>query len=281
MKLSVNYQNAPLEEIAKVVRHDIIEMIYYSEMGHPGSSLSCVEQLVALYFGNVMNVRPQQPDWTERDRFVLSKGHASPALYSVLARKGFFPYEEIFTFRQTNSRLPAYPDITTPGVDMGSGSLGNGLSAAVGMAVSSKIRKIDNYIFVIMGDGEQQEGMIWEAAMCAAHHKLDRLIAFVDCNKLQITGTVKEVMNVDPLDSKWQSFGWNVQAVNGHSFSEILKAIDNAKMHKGSPSVILADTVKGKGVSFMENELIWHRNTITKEQYEQAIFEIGAREDLL
>lgn len=281
MNSSIDFRNIPLEEIAKVVRRDVIDMIYYSGMGHPGSSLSCVEQLVALYFGNVMNVRPNQPDWMERDRFVFSKGHASPTLYSVLARRGFFPVKELRSFRQTNSRLPAYPDMSTPGVDMGSGSLGNGLSAAVGMAVSSKIRKIDNYIYVIMGDGEQQEGMIWEAAMCAAHHNLDHIIAFVDRNKLQITGTVEEVMNINPLDKKWQSFGWDVQTVDGHSFPALLNAIENAKAHKGSPSVILADTVKGKGVSYMENVLIWHRNVISDEQYKQAVREINAREDLV
>lgn len=281
MSALINYQDVPLEDIAKAVRMDIIEMIYHSGMGHPGSSLSCVELLVALYFGEIMNVRPTEPNWPERDRFVLSKGHASPTLYSVLARRGFFPREEIYSFRQTNSKLTAYPDMSTPGVDMESGSLGNGLSTAVGMAVSSRIRKIDNYIYVVMGDGEQQEGMIWEAAMCAAHHKLDHIIAFVDRNKLQITGTVEEVMSISPLDSKWEAFGWNVQTVNGHSFPEILRAVKNAKAYRGGPSVIIADTIKGKGVSYMENVLKWHRNTISDEEYKQAILEINAPEELL
>lgn len=281
MKTSIDYQSIPLEEIAKAVRWDIIEMIHYSGMGHPGSSLSCVEMLTALYLGNVMNVRPEQPDWPERDRFVFSKGHASPTLYSVLARRGFFPREDLYTFRQTGSKLTAYPDMRTPGIDMESGSLGNGLSTAVGMAVSSKLKKIDNYIYVIMGDGEQQEGLIWEAAMCAAHHKLDNIVAFVDRNKLQITGTVESVMSISPLQEKWEAFGWSVQTIDGHSFPAIMHAIQYAKTNKGVPHVIIADTVKGKGVSFMENNLIWHRHEISNEQYKQAIHEIDASGELI
>lgn len=268
------------EAIARGVRKDIIEMIYHAGMGHPGSSLSCVEVLVALYFKE-MNVRPEEPDWPERDRFVLSKGHASPALYSVLSRRGFFGREVLQTFRQTGSILTAYPDMSTPGVDMESGSLGNGLSSAVGMAISSKLRQIHNYVYVVMGDGEQQEGLIWEAAMSAAHHGLDHLIAFVDCNRLQITGTVEKVMNVSPLADKWRSFGWNVLEADGHDFCAVFSAIDEAKGNSGSPTVILLDTIKGKGVSYMENELSWHRRVITDDEYEIALREIGDEEDLL
>ena len=281
MKEWIDYHNFPLEEIAKAVRWDVIEMIHNCGMGHPGSSLSCVEILTALYLGGVMNIRPQQPNWAARDRFVLSKGHGSPALYSVLARRGFFPHNDLYSFRQFNSKLTAYPDMKTPGVDMESGSLGNGLSTAVGMALSSKLKKYNNYIYVIMGDGEQQEGLIWEAAMCAAHHKLDNIIAFVDSNKLQITGTVEEIMNINQLQEKWESFGWHVQTINGHSFPEIMKAIQISKENKESPSIIIAETIKGKGVSFMENELIWHRHDISDEQYKQAIKEINASEDLI
>lgn len=279
-----NYSEQPhpnYEELAKLVRRDVIEMIYRAKMGHPGSSLSCVEILVALYFGGVMNVNPSKPNDPERDRFVLSKGHASPTLYSVLSRRGFFPHDALMTFRQTGSILTAYPDMATPGIDMESGSLGNGLSTAIGMAVSSKLRGFQNYVYVLMGDGEQQEGLIWEGAMCAAHHGLDHIIAFVDCNRLQITGTVEQVMKISPLDEKWRSFGWNVITVDGHNFDEIFAAISSAKAHKGSPTVILANTVKGKGVSFMENELSWHRREITGQQYEQAIREIDAPEGLL
>lgn len=269
------------EELAKAVRWDIIEMIYRAGMGHPGSSLSCVEILVALYFGDIMRVNPREPNWPERDRFVLSKGHASPALYSVLSRRGFFSRETLTTFRQTNSILTAYPDMTTPGVDMESGSLGNGISTAVGMALSSKLKKLDNYVYTLLGDGELQEGIVWEAAMCAAHHKLDHLIAFVDRNRLQITGTVEEIMDISPLQEKWRSFGWNVITIDGHCFADIFDAVGAAKKVRGRPTVIIANTVKGKGVSYMENVLIWHRNVISDEQYQQAIREIQAPEELI
>lgn len=217
------------EELAQAVRWDIIEMIYRAGMGHPGSSLSCVEILVALYLGGVMNVDPQNPDWPERDRFVLSKGHASPALYSVLARRGFFPRETLSTFRKTGSMLTAYPDMSTPGVDMESGSLGNGISTAVGMAISAKLRGCSYKTYCVLGDGELQEGIVWEAAMCAAHHNLDNLIAFVDRNRLQITGTVADVMDISPLEEKWHGFGWNVITINGHNFDEIYAAIELAQ----------------------------------------------------
>lgn len=269
------------EDLAQAVRRDIIDMIYRAGMGHPGSSLSCVEILVALYLGDIMRVDPARPDWPERDRFVLSKGHASPTLYSVLARKGFFSRDTLKTFRQTGSILTAYPDMSTPGVDMESGSLGNGISTAVGMALSSKLKGLDNYVYTVLGDGELQEGIVWEAAMCGAHHKLDNLIAFVDRNRLQITGTVEQIMDVSPLEDKWRSFGWNVITIDGHKFDEIFAAVEAAKAHKGGPTVIIADTVKGKGVSYMENVLIWHRNVISDEQYQQAVKEINAREELL
>jgi transketolase len=269
------------EAQAQAVRRDIIDMIYRAGMGHPGSSLSCVELLVALYLGKVIQVDPANPQWPDRDRFVLSKGHASPTLYSVLSRCGFFPRETLNTFRQTGSILTAYPDMSTPGVDMESGSLGNGISTAVGMALSAKLRHQEHWVYTILGDGELQEGIVWEAAMCAAHHKLDHLIAMVDRNRLQITGTVEEVMNISPLEDKWRSFGWNVLTIDGHSFPQIFDALEQAKTHRGAPTVIIADTIKGKGVSYMENVLIWHRNVISDAQYQQAIAEIDAPEELL
>ena len=194
---------------------------------------------------------------------------------------GFFPREILTTFRKTGSILTAYPDMTTPGVDMESGSLGNGLSAAVGMAISSKLRKIDNRIYVIAGDGELQEGIIWEAAMCAGHHKLDNLVCLVDRNMLQIIGTTEEIMGISPLEEKWSSFGWNVITIDGHNFDEIFEALKQAEQVKGRPTAIIANTVKGKGVSFMENVAQWHRSIITPAQYAQAVKEINAREDLL
>lgn len=279
--MSDMYANATYPEIAQAVRRDLIDMIYEAGMGHPGSSLSCVEMVVALYFGGIMRVDPKNPDDPGRDRFVLSKGHASPTLYSVLSRMGFFPRETLHTFRKTGSILTAYPDMTTPGVDMESGSLGNGISTAVGMAISSKLKKIDNRVYVIVGDGEQQEGIVWEAAMCAAHHKLDNLVCFVDRNLLQIIGTTEEIMGVAPLEEKWSSFGWNVITIDGHNFDEIFAALKQAEQTKGRPTAIIANTVKGKGVSYMEHVAKWHRSVITPEQYQQAIKEINAREDLL
>ena len=273
--------NPTYPELAQAVRKDVIDMIYEAGMGHAGSSLSCVEIMVALYFGGVMRVDPNNADAPDRDRFVLSKGHASPTLYSILSRKGFFPRETLRTFRKTGSILTAYPDKSTPGVDMESGSLGTGISAAVGMAISSKLKNLDNRVYVIVGDGEQQEGIVWEAAMCAAHHKLDNLTCFVDRNKLQILGTTEAIMAVSPLEDKWRSFGWNVISVNGHDFDEIFAAIDAAKNTKGRPTVVICDTVKGKGVSYMENVAKWHRSVITDEEYVQAIKEINAREDLV
>lgn len=267
--------------LAKAVRRDIVDMIYRAGMGHPGSSLSCVELLVALYLGNIMRLDPENPQWPDRDRLVLSKGHASPALYAVLSRRGFFPRSALASFRQSDGLLTAYPDMTTPGVDMESGSLGNGLSAAVGMAMSSKLKKINNYIYCVLGDGELQEGMVWEAAMCAAHHQLGNLIAWVDQNRLQITGTVEEIMRIEPLADKWRSFGWQVITIDGHCFDEIFAAAEAAKKQTDVPTVIIADTVKGKGVSFMENVLAWHRGVISSEQYQQAIAEINAPEELI
>lgn len=262
-----------LIQLSRQVRADIIEMIHHAHMGHPGSSLSAVELLVALYFC-AMRTDPKAPHWGDRDRFILSKGHASPALYSVLARRGYFPLSDLLGFRSYGSPLTAYPDMNAPGVDMESGSLGNGLSTGAGIALYGKLHHKAYRTYVMIGDGELQEGMIWEAAMCAAHHSLDHLTAIVDRNQLQINGMVKDIMSISPLEDKWKAFGWKVFHVDGHHFPSILNALEEAQHWTGSPCVIIADTVKGKGISFMENQASWHRRDITREQYDQAMQEI-------
>lgn len=264
-----------LKEISKTVRGDIISMLTESRSGHPGGSLSITDILVTLYFKE-MNIDPKNPKDANRDRFVLSKGHAAPALYSVLARKGYFDPEELNTLRKIDSRLQGHPSMKSlPGIDMSTGSLGQGISAAVGMALAGKIDKKDYRVYSILGDGELEEGEVWEAAMSAAHYKLDNLTAFVDFNGLQIDGDITKVMNPSPIDKKFEAFGWNVLTIDGHNYEEIIDAIEKAKNYKGKPTMIVCKTVKGKGVSFMENEAAWHGNAPSKEQCEQALAEIG------
>lgn len=264
-----------LKEISKTVRGDIISMLTESRSGHPGGSLSITDILVTLYFKE-MNVDPKNPKDPNRDRFVLSKGHAAPALYSVLARKGYFDPKELNTLRKIDSRLQGHPSMKSlPGIDMSTGSLGQGISAAVGMALAGKIDKKDYRVYSILGDGELEEGEVWEAAMSAAHYKLDNLTAFVDFNGLQIDGDITKVMNPSPIDKKFEAFGWNVLTIDGHNYEEIIDAIEKAKNYKGKPTMIVCKTVKGKGVSFMENEAAWHGNAPNKEQCEQALAEIG------
>lgn len=260
---------------AKEVRKDIIKMITKANSGHPGGSLSVTDILTTLYF-HEMNVDPKNPKMEGRDRFVLSKGHAAPALYAVLAEKGYFDKEILMTLRQYGSILQGHPDMKkVPGVEISTGSLGQGLSVANGMALNGKIFK-DNYrVYVVMGDGEQQEGQIWEAAMTAAHYKLDNVCAFVDSNNLQIDGNVDKIMGVEPLTDKWKSFGWHVIEINGHNFDEIISALDEAKTVKNKPTVIIARTTKGKGVSFMENVCGFHGKAPTQEQAVQALEELN------
>ncbi|MCL2320826.1 MAG: transketolase [Oscillospiraceae bacterium] len=264
-----------LSKIAKTIREDIIKMVTEANSGHPGGSLSSVEILVSLYF-NKMNVDPKNPKDPNRDRFVLSKGHASPLLYSVLACRGFFSEDELLTFRKINSRLQGHPNMNeVPGVDMSTGSLGQGISAAVGMALAGKIDKKGYKVFALLGDGECEEGEVWEASMAAAQYKLDNLIAFLDFNGLQIDGDITKVMNPEPFPDKFRAFNWNVIEVeNGNDFNEVLDAIDLAYKSKGKPTMIVCKTVKGKGVSFMENEAKWHGTAPTKEQCEKAILEL-------
>ncbi|WP_337742935.1 transketolase [Fusobacterium gonidiaformans] len=264
-----------LESIAKNIRRSIVSMICEAKSGHPGGSLSIVDILTALYYDE-MNIDPTKPKMEGRDRFVLSKGHAAPALYAVLAEKGYFPKEELMTLRKFGSHLQGHPDMKkVPGVEISTGSLGQGLSVANGMALNAKIFKEDYRVYVMIGDGELQEGQIWEAAMTAAHYKLDNVCAFVDSNNLQIDGNVDAVMGVEPLDKKWEAFGWNVLSIDGHNFEEIFAALEAAKACKGKPTLILAKTVKGKGVSFMENVCGFHGTAPTAEERDKALAELA------
>jgi transketolase len=263
-----------LQEKATNIRRHIINMLAEAGSGHPGGSLSIADIMAALYFA-VMKVDPDNPDWEERDRFVLSKGHAGPVLYGALAEAGFFPVEELHTLRKIDSRLQGHPDMKkTPGVEMSTGSLGQGLAAANGMALAGKLDKKDYRVYVVLGDGEVNEGMVWEAAMASAHYRLDNLTAFLDFNGLQIDGPVREVMNTEPLDKKWAAFGWHVLTIDGHDFGEILRAVTEAQVTKGRPTMIIAKTIKGKGVSFMENMVGWHGKAPDAQQREQALAEL-------
>lgn len=266
-----NSKQKELALIATKVRKDIVEQVYRAKSGHPGGSLSIADVLTVLYFNN-MNIDVSNSKWEDRDRFVLSKGHCSPALYAVLAERGFFPVEDLKGFRSIDSVLQGHPDMKyIKGVDMSSGSLGQGLSAANGMALSGKIHNKSYRVYAALGDGEIAEGQIWEAAMFAAHYKLDNLTAFVDVNGLQIDGPTCEVMNSEPIDKKFEAFGWNVIKIDGHNYNEIESAIIKAKETKEKPTAIICKTVKGKGVSFMENQAKWHGSAPNEEQYNQAI----------
>ena len=264
-----------LRSLAKTVRGDIVSMLTESCSGHPGGSLSAADILTTLFFGE-MNIDPKNPKDADRDRFVLSKGHAAPVLDSVLARRGYFPVEELSTLRKIGSRLQGHPSMKClPGIDMSTGSLGQGISVAVGMSLAGKIDNKDYRVYVLLGDGELEEGQVWEAAMSAAHYKLDNLTAFIDFNGLQIDGDITKVMNPSPIDKKFEAFGWNVLVIDGHDIDEILNAIEKAKNCKGKPTVVICNTIKGKGVSFMENQASWHGTAPNKEQCKQALAEIG------
>lgn len=266
-----------LEQTACQIRINIINMLEKSQSGHPGGSLSLAEILTALYFKE-MNIDPSNPKWEDRDRFVLSKGHGAPVLYAALAERGFFPKKELDNLRKVDSILQGHPDMKgTPGVDMTTGSLGQGLSAANGMALAGKIDKKDYRVYSVIGDGECQEGLIWEAAMFASHYKLDNLTVFLDYNGLQIDGTNKDVMNIEPIDEKFRAFGWNVLKIDGHSMEAIIKAIDKAKKTKGEPTIIIAKTSKGKGISFMENQVGWHGKAPSAEEACKALEELRGR----
>lgn len=263
-----------LEQIANQIRIDIIEEVYRGKSGHPGGSLSCADILTVLYF-NEMNINPQEPKLKNRDRFVLSKGHCSPALYGALGERGFFNRELLLTFRGIESILQGHPDMKkVPGVDMSTGSLGQGLSAANGMAIAAKLDNDANRVYCLMGDGEIEEGQVWEAAMSACQYKLDNLCVIVDNNNLQIDGTVEEVMSSYPIDEKFRSFGFHVINIDGHNIKQIIEAFEEAKTVKGKPTAIIAKTIKGKGVSFMENAVGWHGKAPNEEEYNKAIQEL-------
>ena len=264
-----------LNEITNVIRKDIVSMICKSKSGHPGGSLSAVEILTALYFDQ-MNIDPTNPKMEDRDRFVLSKGHAAPALYATLAQRGYFAKDELNNLRQLGSMLQGHPDMKkVPGVEMSTGSLGQGFSVACGMAMAAKLDNAPWNVYALLGDGEVQEGIIWEAAMSAAHYKLDNMIAFLDYNGLQIDGEVESVMNINPIEDKFKTFGWNVITIDGHDFDQIFAALDMAKDTVDKPTMIIAKTIKGKGVSFMENQASWHGSAPSEEQLEQALSELG------
>ena len=270
---------ARLEETAVEVRSHIIDMIYTARSGHPGSSLSAADIMTALYF-DLARIDPADPRWPDRDRIVLSKGHGCPVLYSCLGLRGFFPLAALKTLRQFESILQGHPDMRkTPGVDMTTGSLGHGLSLGVGMALEGKLRQSDYTVYVILGDGEAAEGQIWEAAAAAAKYKLDNLVAIVDRNRLQMDGFTDQVMPMEPLDAKFRAFNWQVLGMDGHNMVEILTTLQAARDVKNSPVCVLADTIKGKGVSFMENMRVWHGKCPNKAEYRQAMQEIrGGRE---
>ena len=265
-----------LMKLANNVRIGIIEGVYNAACGHPGGSLSIADIMTYLYFEE-MNVDPTEPKKADRDRFVLSKGHTAPALYATLAERGFFRKEELKTLRKTDSRLQGHPDMKgVPGVDMSTGSLGLGISAACGMALSAKISGKSYRTYAIVGDGESEEGQVWEACMFAAHYKLDNFVAVFDWNGLQIDGAIVDVMNPTPFDKKLEAFGFNVISIDGHNFDEIEAAFTAAEQCKGKPTAIIAKTTKGKGVSYMENQAGWHGNAPSDEQYEQAVAELSA-----
>lgn len=266
--------NLELKKMANDIRKGIVTAVHAAKAGHPGGSLSCADIMTYLYFEE-MNVDPKDPKKADRDRFVLSKGHCAPALYSTLAHKGFFPVEELETLRKLGSHLQGHPCMQhTPGVDMSSGSLGQGISIATGMALSAKLSNDSYRVYTLLGDGEIAEGQVWEAAMFASHKNLDNLVVIVDNNNLQIDGEITEVCNPYPIDEKFKAFGFNVINIDGHDFDQIKDAFENAKNTKGMPTAIIAKTIKGKDVSFMENNVKWHGSAPNDEQYEIAMADL-------
>ena len=265
-----------LQRKANNLRISIIEEVYNAKCGHPGGSLSIADIMTYLYFVE-MNIDPKNPKMDNRDRFVLSKGHTAPALYAALAERGFFPKEDLVTLRKTASYLQGHPDMKgVPGVDMSTGSLGQGISTACGMALSAKVSGEGYRVYTVLGDGESEEGQVWEAAMFAAHYKLDNLVAIVDLNGLQIDGPITEVMNPTPHDEKFRAFGWNVITIDAHSFDEIESAFKQARETKGKPTAIIAKSTKGKGVSYMENACEWHGQAPKEDLYKVAIADLTA-----
>jgi len=276
MELTGTRDEAFLREKARTIRRRIIEMLAAAGSGHPGGALSSADIVAVLYYA-IMRHDPANPGWAERDRFVLSKGHACPVLYAVLAETGYFPVEKLMTLRKLGSILQGHPDMRkTPGVEISSGSLGQGFSVAGGLAAGLRLDSSSSRVYVLVGDGEIEEGQIWEAAMAASHYKLDNLCAVLDYNGLQIDGPTREVMCSDPLPEKWQAFGWKVIRVDGHDIPALISAFDAAKEVRGQPVVIIAKTIKGKGVSFMENGVDWHGKAPSQEEAKKALAELSA-----
>ena len=269
-----NLSAAELKEMAKKLRRHVITMIATAGSGHPGGSLSAADIITALYFRTLRH-DPENPQWSERDRFILSKGHAAPILYAALAEAGYFPVAELQTLRKMDSRLQGHTDRNlTPGVEMSAGSLGMGLSFAIGVALAARLDSKTYRTYALLSDGECQEGQTWEAALAAGHFRLDNLTAMVDCNGIQLSGRTCDIMNLEPLTEKWQAFGWHVIDIDGHSFDELLTAFPKAEKTKGRPTVIIARTIKGKGVSFMENNVAFHGKAPTPEEAERALKEL-------
>lgn len=264
-----------LDSKANLIRRHIIKMTYAAQSGHPGGSLSYADVITALFF-KIMKHNPEDPSWEDRDKFVLSKGHAAPAYYAALAETGYFPVDELMTLRKLGSHLQGHPcPMKTPGVEISTGSLGQGLSVANGMALASKLDRRQTRIFCLLGDGELQEGQNWEAAMLASHYKLDNITAFIDRNKMQIDGPTEQIMSLEPLGDKWRAFGWNVIEINGHDMRQILEACEKATQVMGKPTMIIAHTIKGKGVSFMEGAIAFHGKAPNADEYRTALRELG------
>ena len=262
-----------LQSIVKKLRRHALDMIFKAQSGHIGGSFSLAEIITCLYF-HVSKINPDKPNWPDRDRVIVSKGHCSPIYYATLAERGYFPSKTLETFDECNSILQGHPDMCTPGIDMPSGSLGMGLSVGVGMALAARLKKKDFHTYVVLGDGELQSGEIWEAAMSAAKYKLGNLTAIIDNNQLQVTGFLKDIMPVEPLKEKWHAFNWRVFEIDGHNIPQILDTIDQCQKIKDCPTMIIAKTIKGKGVSFMENSPHWHAKIITRDEYDRAIMEL-------
>ena len=270
-----NLSVTELKEVARNLRRHVVKMIAAAGSGHPGGSLSAADIITALYF-RVLRYDPHNAQWPDRDRFILSKGHAAPILYAALAESGYFPVEELLTLRKLDSRLQGHTDRNlTPGVEMSAGALGQGLSFSVGVALAARLDRRDYRVYVLLSDGECDEGQTWEAALSAAHFKLDNLVAIVDCNRLQLSGWTRDIMNLEPFAQKWQAFGWHTIEIDGHDLDEILAALQECQNMKAKPTVVIAHTTKGKGVSFMENNVSFHGKAPTPEEAEKALKELG------
>ena len=267
--------SAYLEDCARQIRRDVVEMVYRTGDGHPSPSFSAADIIAALYF-HCMRIDPDRPDWEDRDRFVLSKGHACPALYSALARRGYFSVDELTTLRYLHTNLQGHPyEPKTVGLDATTGSLGNGVSIGLGMALAARIRREDYQVYVVTGDGELGEGLIWESAMAAGHLKVSNLTVIIDNNNYQSGGTVEEITGPYPIAEKWAAFGWHTKAIDGHDMSQIVEAVDQARTVEDRPSVIIAKTTKGQGLSFMVGDNSWHKRVYTDDEYKQAMIELG------